>query len=174
MSGKVVQIFITPDEGGSMQEVNEVKAIKGRGLKGDRYAGDRSAWSKSGRKVVSQVSLIEQEAIERTNGKFSAAETRRNIVVSGFRLNDKVGKLFIVGGSLMKGVELCHPCRRPSKLADKEGFEEAFCGFGGLRAEILLGSIIEVGDEATSEYFCCLCNSVRQLSHDCPMTYAES
>ena len=119
MPGKVVQIFIAPDEGEPMREVREVRALKGLGLEGDRYAGDKGAWSKSRRRVIRQVSLIEQEAIERA-GKFLASEARRNIVVSGFPLNKLVGEKFLVGGCVMRGVELCDPCQKPSKLCGKD------------------------------------------------------
>ena len=152
MPGKVVQIFIAPDEGEPMREVREVRALKGLGLEGDRYAGDKGAWSKSRRRVIRQVSLIEQEAIERA-GKFLASEARRNIVVSGFPLNKLVGEKFLVGGCVMRGVELCDPCQRPSKLCGKDGFEELFAGFGGLRAEVLNTDIIQVGDNCALIFF---------------------
>jgi len=42
------------------------------------------------------------------------AETRRNIVTEGVDLNTLVGVTFMVNGVLMRGVELCAPCRRPS------------------------------------------------------------
>lgn len=153
MTGEVVQIFITSDAGQPMREVNEIKAIKGLGLEGDRYAGDRGAWSKSKRRVIRQVSLIEQEAIDRAGGRFLAQETRRNIVVRNFPLNDRVGKEFVIGESVMRGVEPCDPCQRPSKLCGKDGFEEEFIGFGGLRAEILVTGVIKVDDDITSELF---------------------
>ncbi len=150
MSGYVSHIFISPAAGEPIQELQEVKAIEQLGLQGDRYAGERGAWSKSKRRVIRQVSLIEQEAVERANGTlevpFLLQETRRNIVVSNFPLNGLVGKEFMVGNVWMRGVELCDPCQRPSKLAGKAGFEESFSGCGGLRAEILTTDIIRVGD----------------------------
>jgi len=150
MSGKVTHIFISPNEGEPMQELQEVKAIEQLGLEGDRYAGERGAWSKSKRKVIRQVSLIEQEAIDRANSvletSFLPKETRRNIVVSDFPLNDLIGKEFMVGDVRMRGVELCDPCKRPPKLIGKSGFEESFTGYGGLRAEILTTGQISVGD----------------------------
>ena len=112
MSRKVVRIFISPNEGESMQELQKVKAIKQLGLENDRYAGDRGAWSKSRRKVIRQVSLIEQAAILKTH--FLPEETRRNIVVSNFPLNNLVGKEFMISGVKMRGIELCDPCKRPS------------------------------------------------------------
>lgn len=156
MSGRITHIFISPNEGDPMQELQEVKAIKQLGLEGDRYAGERGAWSKSKRKVIRQVSLIEQEAIDRANANlkvpFLPKETRRNIVVSNFQLNDLIGKEFTVGNVRMRGVEFCDPCQRPSKLTGKSGFEESFAGYGGLRAEILTTGQIHVGDTVCADY----------------------
>ena len=155
MRGQVTHIFISPNEGEPMQELQTVKAIEQLGLEGDRYAGERGAWSKSKRRVIRQVSLIEQEAIDRANAHleipFLPEETRRNIVVSNFSLNDLIGKEFMVGNVRMRGVELCDPCQRPSKLAGKLGFEESFSGFGGLRAEILTTGEIGVGDIVSAD-----------------------
>lgn len=174
MPGRVMHIFIASNAGEPMREFREVRALKGVGLQGDRYAGHLGAWSKSGRSVIRHVSLIEQEAIDRAGGKFLASETRRNIVVAYFPLNRLVGKEFIIGESLMKGIELCDPCQRPSKLSGKDGFPVLFAGFGGLRAEIVIAGTIKVGDGAIYERLCLLCNSVQPLSHDCPMIYGEA
>lgn len=150
MSGRVTHIFISPNEGEPMQELQTVKAIEQLGLEGDRYAGERGAWSKSKRKVIRQVSLIEKEAVNRANDSlknpFLPRETRRNIVISDFPLNSLIGKEFMIGNVRMRGVELCDPCQRPSKLIGKPGFEESFAGLGGLRAEILTTGQITVGD----------------------------
>ena len=155
MKGQVTHIFISPNEGEPMQELQTVKAIEQLGLEGDRYAGERGAWSKSKRKVIRQVSLIEKGAIDKANSNlktpFLPSETRRNIVVSDFPLNDLIGKEFAVGNVRMRGVELCDPCQRPSKLANKPGFEESFSGFGGLRAEILTTGEINVGDAVSAD-----------------------
>ena len=108
------------------------------------------------------------------SGRFLASETRRNIVVAYFPLNRLVGKEFIIGEALMRGIELCDPCQRPSKLSGKDGFEEAFAGFGGLRAEVIIGGTIKVGDGLIYERLCLLCNSVQPLTHDCSMIYSEA
>ena len=90
------------------------------------------------------MTLIEQEAIEQTS--FQAKDTRRNIVVSNFPLNHLVGKQFVVGEVVMRGVELCHPCTRPDVLSGKVGFKEAFKNCGGLRGKVLNTGVIKVGD----------------------------
>lgn len=150
MIGKIEFLFVAPNAGDRMLEVRTVFARAGAGLDGDRYAGERGSWSKSKRPVIRQVSLIELESIERVNQtaatRFLPEDTRRNIVVSGFPLNDLIGHEFFVGSVLMRGVELCDPCERPSKLSGKKGFAEYFAGCGGLRAEVLGTGFISVGD----------------------------
>lgn len=148
--GKVLFIYTCPDKGQPMQAKIQVNAIAGIGLEGDRYALGIGAWSKA-RVTVRHVSLIAVEAIAAANDEletpFSPWETRRNIVTEGIDLNGLVGKCFTVGGVDMRGVELCDPCARPSKLAGKADFEEAFRERGGLRAEILSSGTISVGDD---------------------------
>src|SRR3989344_7171222 len=150
VDGEVERIFICSNEGEPMHELKSVMVIEQLGLEGDRYACERGAWSKSRRKVIRQVSLIEAEAINTANiglvNPFLPSETRRNIVVKNFPLNDFVGKEFRIGNVRMRGVELCDPCQRPSKLCGKFGFEKLFLGYGGLRAEILNSGQISIGD----------------------------
>lgn len=70
---------------------------------------------------------------------------RRNIVTSGGRLNEQVGKQFTVGTVILEGLELCQPCN----LFSKRTYLEALCYFigkGGLRARIVAGGTISVGD----------------------------
>jgi MOSC domain-containing protein YiiM len=61
-------------------------------------------------------------------------------------LNALVGRDFHIGTVLVRGIELCDPCARPSKLSRKAGFKEAFDGRGGLRVEILSEGAIHLGD----------------------------
>lgn len=150
--GRVVKIFICPDKGQPMQEIEKVRAIAGVGLEGDRYALGKGAWSNSTRKAVRHVSLISLEAVQLSNLEldipFLIHETRRNIITTCTtdELNDLVGKMFKVGNVIMRGTELCDPCVRPSVIAKKKGFEKAFVGRGGLRAEICSSAEITIGD----------------------------
>ncbi|MEK7560268.1 MAG: hypothetical protein AAB522_03135 [Patescibacteria group bacterium] len=120
-----------------MREIAIAHATEHRGLMEDRYFGEQEEARRS-------VTLIEQEVIEKTN--FLSKKTRRNIVVKNFSLNSLVGKEFLVGNVKMRGVELCEPCKRPSKLSGKPGFKEAFYNCGGLRAEILTTGEIRKSD----------------------------
>jgi MOSC domain-containing protein YiiM len=44
------------------------------------------------------------------------------------------------------GEELCDPCERPSKLANKKGFLKAYDNNGGIRAQVLDSGEITIGD----------------------------
>lgn len=149
----VRHIFLALSEGLPVHEVRETTALKGQGLSGDRYASGTGAFSNAVRKTIRQVSLIAYAAVEAANKKaeipFQPGDTRRNIVLDGIsadELNDLVGKTFWVGEALLKGIEKCTPCDRPSKLSGKQGFKGAFENHGGLRAEVIETGIIRVGD----------------------------
>lgn len=177
-SGRVLHIFIAPKAGEPMQEVRKVRAIEQLGLEGDRYTGERGITSKLKYGISGHVTLIEQSAIDNANSwstiHFLAEDTRRNIVVSGFPLNDLVGKEFMVWGVKMRGVELAQPCSRPSELSGKPGFKEYFSGNGGLRAEILTSGPIYVGANInTVTYTCLICGTTTSYPHVCPEFYPE-
>src|SRR4051812_2069387 len=95
-----------------MVAVDEVRAVEGAGLDGDRYASRTGTFSDrpgTGRHVT----LIEAEAIAavlREGLPFEAAETRRNVVTAGVPLNHLVDREFRVGDVVLRGMRLCEPC----------------------------------------------------------------
>ena len=151
--GQVTHIFLAPSRGAPMHAVSAVEAVHDEGLRGDRYVEARNR-----RGADYQVTLIELENIEaftRETGLPLAPEApRRNIVTSGIRLNDLCGKRFIVGGSVFEGIELCEPCSLFAKRTHRESLR-FFIRRGGLRARILSGGVIRIGDsvgEALAPY----------------------
>jgi MOSC domain-containing protein YiiM len=147
--GEVVSIHIAPDEGQPVMEVDEIRAIEGRGLEGDRYfikAGKMSRKDDPGREVT----LIEAEAVEalaRDYGiELGPGETRRNIIVRGVPLNHLRGVEFQVGEAVLRGIKLCEPCGYLEGLT-KEGIRTGLKHRGGLNAEIVTGGVIRPGDE---------------------------
>jgi MOSC domain-containing protein YiiM len=146
--GEVVSIHIAACGGAPMQPVGELRALAGRGLEGDRYAAKLGTFSKdpgSGRDVT----LIESEAIEALQRDYHvelrAVESRRNIVTQGISLNHLVGKEFRVGEVVLRGARLCEPCAHLEKMTVK-GALRGLIHRGGLRAEIVKGGTIRVGD----------------------------
>ncbi len=148
--GCVEAIHITDVAEAAMRGVAEVKAIAGVGLEGDRYAtrtGTFSAKPKPSR----QITLIEAEAIEALTVELglvlSPGETRRNVITRGVALNHLVGRDFTVGGARLRGHELCEPCGDLARMTGKPSILAGLVHRGGLRAEILEGGVIRVGDE---------------------------
>ncbi len=147
--GSVAGVFIAPAASEPMVSVQEIRAVAGRGLEGDRYfqrAGTYSEAPGAGREVT----LIETEAVEalaHENGiQIQAGQARRNIVTRGVPLNHLVGREFAVGEVVLRGMRLCEPCGHLASLT-KRGIVKGLIHRGGLRAEIVQGGQIAVGDE---------------------------
>jgi len=146
--GTVVSIHVTPEPTAAMEQRFEVKAVAGTGLEGDRYFTGIGTFSKSpgaGREVT----LIEVEAIEalerEKNISLPPGEARRNLVTRGVPLNHLVGRDFQVGEVRLRGVRLCEPCSHLEGLT-REGVLTGLVHRGGLRADIISGGTIRVGD----------------------------
>jgi len=132
-----------------MKAVDEVRALPGRGLEGDRYFLRTGTYSgKDG--ADREVTLIETEAIDALLRDYSvtleAGETRRNVATRGVPLNHLVGRVFRVGSTTARGLRLCEPCSHMEKLAGKR-IRPGLVHRGGLRAQILTEGWIRVGDE---------------------------
>jgi SAM-dependent methyltransferase len=146
--GTVREIYVAPGAKAEPVAVAEVRAVAGRGLEGDRYfagVGSFSRWPGEGRALT----LIEQEAIDavaREHGiELGDGRSRRNVVTSGVALSELIGKRFRIGEALLRGVRPAAPCAHLERLAGP-GVMDAMKGRGGLRADVLEGGIVRVGD----------------------------
>ena len=131
-----------------MRSVSEVRAIPGRGLESDRYFSKTGTYSgKEG--ADRQVTLIETEALDALQRDYrialDAKESRRNIATRGVALNHLVGRRFQVGEVALRGLRLCEPCSYMERMAGQP-VRVGLVHRGGLRAEILTGGTIRVGD----------------------------
>ena len=72
-------------------------------------------------------------------------EARRNVVTRGIDLNALVGRRFRVGEAECVGRRLCEPCAHLQRLTHP-GILRDLVHRGGLRADILAGGAIRVGD----------------------------
>jgi MOSC domain-containing protein YiiM len=147
-AGRVVSSHIARQAEGPMESLVEVRAIPGHGLEGDRYSRGEGSFSKNpggGREVT----LIAQEMIEflaREAGiRLEPGEARRNLVTQGVALNELVGKIFRVGSVQLKGVRLAEPCDHLQRLTH-QGVLKGLVHRGGLRAELVDGGVLRVGD----------------------------
>ena len=145
--GVVAALMIGPERKESMISVPEVRAIAGAGLEGDRYCRERGTFSK--KLPSNQVTLIEAEALEAAGRDYglevAAEESRRNVLTCGMALNHLVGREFQIGEVRLRGLRLCEPCTHLQNLTGKPVLK-ALRHRGGLRAEILSGGVIKVGE----------------------------
>lgn len=145
--GRVSAVYIGPRAAEPMQAVDEVRAVAGVGLEGDRYAAKEGSFS--GRPdPAREITLIESEAVEavRAGGlQIDAADTRRNIVTTGVPLNHLVGCRVRVGDAVVEGIRLCEPCSHLAKLTGRE-LVQPLLHRAGLRARVVTTGVIRVGD----------------------------
>ncbi|MER5931834.1 MOSC domain-containing protein [Streptomyces sp. NPDC002054] len=152
--GRVTSLHLAARTGAPTFRVAEARAATGRGLVGDRnyWAGEgprprrRGTGRASG---VCDVTLIEAEALEalaREHGiTLTPAECRRNLVCREIRLNPLVDQEFQIGAVILRGLKLSEPCARLEQLV-RPGLIRGLLHRGGLRAEVVRGGTIRVGD----------------------------
>ena len=143
--GKVRGIGISKNIGSEIQiqSLNEVEAIAGKGLINDKHFKD-------GNEVRCQITLIEIENINYynkiSNTTIPAISFRRNIITEGIKLNELVGKEFIIGEVRVKAHDLCRPCKYLEESLKQKNIVKEFLRKGGLRCEILTDGKIFIGD----------------------------
>ena len=145
MSGRVTGIHLhVVGKGEPLETVDRVRAVAGEGLEGDRYRSPDHP-----REEGRQLTLVEAEALEllreRTGIELEPWQTRRNVMTRGVDLNALVGRRFRVGETECEGIEPCHPCRHLERVTE-QGVLKGLAGRGGLRANVLKGGQIAVGD----------------------------
>jgi len=149
---RIVALHLADAARGPVRAVPEATAVPGRGLAGDRYergAGTFSDWPKD-----HELTLVEAEVIEdlaRTHDvHFAPGEHRRNVTTRNLRLNDLVGRRFGLGPDVeCEGTRLCPPCDHLEAVTARPSLCRLMAGRGGLRARIVTGGTIRVGDVVT-------------------------
>ena len=140
---KVFKIGITDKNNKKINEVKSIEVLENKGVVGDRHFDEFND-------PYCQLSLIESENIDFYNSKYKLnipyVNFRRNIITKGIRLNDLIGKKFLVGNVKVEGIDLCRPCRHLTEILNQENILKEFLRKGGLRCQILSSSIINVGD----------------------------
>ena len=140
---KVFKIGITDKNNKKINEVKSIEVLENKGVVGDRHFDEFND-------PYCQLSLIESENIDFYNSKYNLnipyVDFRRNIITKGIRLNDLIGKKFLVGNVKIEGIDLCRPCRHLTEILSHENILKEFLRKGGLRCQILSSSMINVGD----------------------------
>src|SRR6266540_3187590 len=141
--GQVVAIYTASKKGAPMEPRDGV------GLDGDRYAAGEGRYTRSDDDGKRAITLIEREAVAAAGREYDIEigehEARRNLVTEGVPLNHLVGRTFRVGDVVLRGFKLAEPCTYLEGLT-RPGVRRALVHRAGLRAEILEGGRIRVGD----------------------------
>ena len=145
--GKVLEIGISENKSSKIVSVNEVEAIKGKGLIGEKHF-------KEDNKKRSQITLIEIENINHynkiTGTRIPAINFLRNIVTEGIRLNVLVGKEFFIGKVKVRAHDLCRPCKNLQESFQQKNTVKELLHTVGLRCEILSNGKIFINDQIIS------------------------
>jgi MOSC domain-containing protein YiiM len=145
-AGRVARIFVGSRESGPIQELAQVEAVEGRGLKGDRYFDEGSG----DHDPTLEVTLFSSEGLDagRAAGDLDITpeDMRRNLMTEGVTLPDLLGQRFAAGEVVLEGLELNPPCAHLQKLAGKP-LLKPMIDSGGIRARIVTGGMIRAGDE---------------------------
>ncbi|MBI3940507.1 MAG: MOSC domain-containing protein [Acidobacteria bacterium] len=146
MSATIEKIFIAAVGGAGMQSLEEVEALAGAGLEGDRYCRGSGYWSKVD---ACEVTLIESEDLEQivaaTRVSVLNGEHRRNLVTRGLRLESLAGRRFRVGDAILEFDRLRPPCRYIESLTERN-MTKALLEGGGICARVLHPGKIRVHD----------------------------
>ncbi|NJO04258.1 MAG: MOSC domain-containing protein [Chloroflexaceae bacterium] len=148
-TGTVVALHIAGSASQPMQTVTQLEAVAGEGIVGDRYRDKTGTYSdrpQPGRHIT----LIEEEMLQMLLDEhgisFAPEESRRNVTTRGIHLNDLVGKTFQIGTVRCQAIRLCDPCNYLQELTGKPVLRP-LVDRGGLRADVIAGGIIRVGDQ---------------------------
>ena len=153
-TGIVVALFTVDRRAAPMKKVEQLYALAGRGIEGDRYFLGTGTYSKipePGR----QVTLIKSEVLESLKNKLEInvkpEESRRNILTQGIEINDLIGTEFYVGTVRLRAHRITQPCLYLEKLLDQPGLYKELWDKGGISCEILSDGVIKERDIITAQ-----------------------
>ena len=148
MTGRVLEIWTTPEAAAPMVRSRSVQAVAGVGLAGDRYALGGGTWA-SYPLQEKQVTLIDADAVAAVAAEvgvpLTPGLTRRNVVTRGIELPALVGRYFAVGEVLLFGTKRCPPCTHLERLTGWK-LVKALAARGGVNAAVFAGGTVAEGD----------------------------
>jgi hypothetical protein len=142
MDGTIVALLTAVAAGEPMATRPTVTLVPGVGIAGDRYATKRGLWSDP-KWTDQELTLIDEALLDELG--LSAEQLRRNIVTRGVRLDDLIGVEFRIGEATLLGVRKCDPCKYIEGFT-RSGLLKELAGRGGLRAHVITGGAITVGE----------------------------
>ena len=131
--------------------VDSVRAVKGKGLDGDRYFYGQGTFNKPQlSQYVREISILPYETLLECNSRLESTldflDLRRNRIIKDFDVSLLEDKVFTIGTAKFRIVRTCPPCRYLSRLLD-EDMMKGLKYIGGYRAVIVESGDISIGDE---------------------------
>lgn len=147
MPGRVEEIYVAPKGSATMEPVQEIRALEGCGLEGDRYCEGTGYWTRFG--DVCEVTLISGEDLDDIRDEAGLrvhnGEHRRNIITRGVKLNELRGKRFRIGEAVLEYDRPRPPCRHVQEVTEP-GMTKALRRRGGICARVVEGGAIRASD----------------------------
>ena len=131
--------------------VDNVHAVQGKGLEGDRYFYGQGTFNKPQlSQDVREISILPYETLSECNSRLESTldflDLRRNLIIKDFDVSLLEDKVFAIGTAKFRIVRTCPPCRYLSRLLDQD-MMRGLKYIGGYRAVIVESGVISVGDE---------------------------
>ena len=152
-TGTVVALFTVDRMSAPMKKMEQLNALAGLGIEGDRYllgAGTYSKKPEPGR----QVTLIKSEILDWLKKEFDITvkpeECRRNVVTRDVEINELIGTEFFVGEVRLRAHRITQPCIYLENLLSQPGLYQALWDNGGISCEIMTDGVIKEGDIITT------------------------
>jgi MOSC domain-containing protein YiiM len=139
MTGTVTHIHIAKRHGAKPVAVDEVRAVAGEGLEGDRYFGTVRNVT-----IVCDGELVDAAA-DLGLDEIVPGSTRRNITVSLDALPRNHGTEISLGEAAVTVWRDCAPCETLESSVGP-GAKDALVGRAGISAVVTTGGLIRVGD----------------------------
>ena len=138
--GKVVSLQLCVGHRESMDTRDQVVALTGTGLEGDRHANPQSH---------RQVLLMEKEILDSLDLK--PGTIRENVTISGLPIHQlPAGQRLHIGDEVVLEITgLCEPCSRMDEI--RAGLRETLDGKRGVLTRVLQGGVLQVGDRIALE-----------------------
>jgi MOSC domain-containing protein YiiM len=145
--GVIEEIYIAARGGEPMIKVEEVQAVAGAGLRGDRYMERTGYWTAVDECEVTLIRAEDlEQIIEKTGVRVAGGEHRRNLVTRGIDLYSLRGKRFTAGGATLEFDRPRPPCRYIQSLTERGMTKALGRNRGGICARVVESGLIRPGD----------------------------
>ena len=152
-TGTVVALFTTDRMSAPMKKMEQLNALAGRGIEGDRYLLGTGTYSKKP-EVGRQVTLIKSEILDWLKEEFDITvkpeECRRNVITRDVEINELIGTEFFVGEVRLRAHRITQPCLYLENLLGQPGLYKALWDNGGISCEVMTDGVIKPGDIITT------------------------